>query len=54
LPEDATEILQIPIDVHMEDRPAWYFDPNRLFSVKLAYKMAVARRDALKAGRLYF
>ena len=26
--EDAAEILQIPVDVHMEDWPGWYFDPK--------------------------
>ena len=45
--EDAAEILRIPIDVHMDDSPAWYFDPTGLFSVKSAYKVIVARRDAL-------
>ena len=30
----------------MEDWPAWHFDPKGLFSVKSAYKMAMARRDA--------
>jgi hypothetical protein len=45
--EDATEILRIPVDVHTEDWPAWYFDAKGLFSVKSAYKVAVARRDAV-------
>jgi hypothetical protein len=30
----------------MEDWPAWHFDAKGLFSVKSAYKLAVARRDA--------
>ena len=46
-PEDAAEILRIPINVHMEDWPAWHFDPKGLCSVKSAYKVAVTRRDAL-------
>jgi len=46
-PEDANEILRIPIDDRMEDWPAWHFDSKGLFSVKSAYKLAVARRDAL-------
>ena len=29
----------------MEDWPAWHFDVKGLFSVKLAYKLAVAVRD---------
>jgi hypothetical protein len=45
--EDANEILRIPIDDRMEDWLAWHFDSNGLFSVKSAYKLAVARRDAL-------
>ena len=31
----------------MEDWPAWHFDSNGLFFVKSAYKLAVARSDAL-------
>jgi hypothetical protein len=31
----------------LEDWPAWYFDAKGLFSVKSAYKVAVARRDRL-------
>ena len=46
-PEDTTEILRIPINQHMQDCHAWYFDANGLFLVKSAYKIAVARRDAL-------
>jgi hypothetical protein len=42
--EDA-EILRIPVDVNRMDWPAWYFDAKGLFSVKSAYKVAVARRD---------
>ena len=45
-PQDADEILRIPINEHMEDCHAWHFDAKRLFSVKSAYKLAVARRDA--------
>ena len=43
--EDAAEILRIPIDEQMEDWPAWHFDAKGLFSVKSAYKLAVAVRD---------
>jgi len=49
-PWDAEEILRIPIDVDMDDWPAWHFDAKGIFSVKSAYKIAVARREAL-AGR---
>jgi len=45
-PQDAEEILQIPIDEHMEDWLAWHFDATGLFSVKSAYKLAVSIRDA--------
>jgi hypothetical protein len=45
-PPDADEILQMPINEHMEDWPAWHFDAKGQFSVKSAYKLAVARRDA--------
>jgi hypothetical protein len=40
-PEDAKVILTIPIDVDMDDWPAWHFDPKGVFSVKSAYKLAV-------------
>ena len=46
-PEDANEVLRIPIDDRMEDWSAWHFDSKRLFSVKSSYKLVVARRDAL-------
>ena len=46
-PEDANDILRIPIAENLEDWPAWYFDTKGLFSVKSAYKVAVARRDTL-------
>ena len=46
-PEDANEILRIPIDDRMEDWPAWHFDSKGHFSIKSAYKLVVARRDAL-------
>jgi hypothetical protein len=46
-PEDASEILRIPIADNLEDWPAWYFDTKGLFSVKSAYKVAVARIDRL-------
>jgi hypothetical protein len=42
-PEDANEILRITIAENLEDWPAWYFDAKGLFSVKSAYKVAVAR-----------
>ena len=45
-PEDAQAILAIPIDMQMEDWPAWHFDPKGLFSVKSAYKRAVQIRDS--------
>jgi hypothetical protein len=32
------------IDEHTEDWPTWHFDAKGLFSVKSAYKLAVARR----------
>jgi hypothetical protein len=35
-PEDANEILRIPIDDRMEDWAAWHFDLKGLFSVKSA------------------
>ena len=44
-PEDANEILRIPIAENLEDWPAWCFDAKGLFSVKSAYKVVVARRD---------
>jgi hypothetical protein len=44
-PQDADEILRIPINEHTEDWPAWHFDAKGLFSVKSAYKLAVALRD---------
>ena len=44
-PEDAAEILRIPIDEQMEGWPAWHFDAKGLFSVKSAYKLVVAVRD---------
>ena len=44
-PEDATVILQIPIDEEMDGWPAWHFDSKGLFSVKSAYKLAVAKRE---------
>jgi len=31
----------------MEDWPAWHFEGRGLFSVKSAYKVAVARREAV-------
>ena len=40
-PEDANEILRIPIVKNLEDWPAWYFDAKCLFSVKSSYKVAV-------------
>jgi hypothetical protein len=46
-PEDASEILRIPIADNLEDWHAWYFDTKGLFSVKSAYKVAVAWRDRL-------
>jgi hypothetical protein len=46
-PEDAIEILRIPIADNLEDWLAWYFDTKSLFSVKSAYKVAVAKRDRL-------
>ena len=46
-PEDANEILRIPIAENLDDWPAWYFDAKGLFFVKSAYKAAVARRDRL-------
>jgi len=49
-PEAAAEILRIPINVNMEDWPAWHFDAKGVFSVKSAYKLAVEKRDA-RTGR---
>ena len=46
-PKDANEILRIHVDVDMKDWPAWHPDAKGTFSVKSAYKVAVARRDAL-------
>jgi len=46
-PEDANEILRISIAENLEDWHVWYFDAKCLFSVKSAYKVAVARRDTL-------
>ena len=45
IPEDATIILQIPIQEHAEDVVAWHFDKKGIFSVKSAYKVAVDARD---------
>jgi hypothetical protein len=50
LPEDAEEILRIPIDMDMDDWPAWYFDTKGIFPVKSTYKLAVSRRNAI-AGK---
>jgi hypothetical protein len=47
LPENAEEILRIPIDMDMDDWPAWYFDTKGIFSVKSAYKVAICRRNAI-------
>ena len=46
-PEDANDILRIPIVKNLEDWPAWYFDAKGLFSVKSAYKVTIARRGTL-------
>ena len=45
-PQDADEILRIPINDQMEDWSAWHFDAKGQFSVKSAYKLAVLRREA--------
>ena len=48
--EEVDTILHIPIDGEMEDWSAQHFNDKGLFSVKSAYKVAVARREAF-AGR---
>jgi len=49
-PEDAEEILRIPIDMDMDEWPAWHFDAKGNFSVRSAYKLAVHITKAL-SGR---
>jgi hypothetical protein len=45
-PDDAKEILSIPIRPEMEDWVAWHFDSKGVFSVKSAYRLGVSLRDA--------
>jgi len=40
-PEDAEEILRIPVNRDLQDWPAWHYDQAGIFSVKSAYKLAV-------------
>jgi hypothetical protein len=45
-PDDAKEILSIPIRPDMEDWVAWHYDRKGVFSVKSAYQLGVILRDS--------
>jgi hypothetical protein len=44
-PEDAEAVLMIPTNDDYEDWPAWFYDSKGVFSIKLAYKIAIQLHD---------
>ena len=44
-PDDAKEILAIPVRSDMEDWVAWHYDAKGVFSVKSAYLLGISLRD---------
>lgn len=49
--QDAEEILRIPVNPDLDDRPAWHFDKRGMFTVKSAYNVFCEEQKNRRGGR---